>query len=63
MLITRLEQECKLMSMSIWSNVNVWIWKYNIMGICIEYPSYENVDLQKLYSFDVTVRSIDNLNK
>ena len=33
------------------------------MGICIEYPYYENVDLQKLYSFDVTVRSIDNLNK
>jgi hypothetical protein len=33
------------------------------MGICIEYPSHENVDLQKLYLFDVTVRSINNLNK
>jgi len=48
--------------MLIWSNVNVGIWKYNIMGICIEYPFHDNVDLQKLF-FYVIVRSIDNLNK
>jgi len=59
MLITRLEHECKFMSMSIWCNVNVWIWKYNIMGMCIEYPSYRNIDLQKkkkLYPYDAMIR-------
>jgi hypothetical protein len=44
------------MSMSIWCNVNVWIWKYNIMGMCIKYLSYGNVDLQKLYSYDVIIK-------
>jgi hypothetical protein len=56
LLITRLEHECKLMSMSIWCNVNVGIWKYNIMGMCIEYPSHGNVDLWKLYLFDAMIR-------
>jgi hypothetical protein len=30
--------------------------KYNIVGMCIDFPSYENVDLQKLYSYDVMIR-------
>jgi hypothetical protein len=45
MISTRLEQECEFMSMSIWCNVNLWVWKYNIMGTCIENMFYENVDL------------------
>ena len=56
MFITRLEQECKLISMSIWCNINIWIWKYNIMGMCIEYPFYGNVDLRKLYLYDAMIR-------
>jgi hypothetical protein len=31
----RLEQECKFMSMSIGCNINVWMWKYNIMRMSI----------------------------
>jgi hypothetical protein len=54
--ITRLEHEYKLISMSIWCNENIWIWKYNIMGMCIEYPFYENVDLRKLYPYDAMIR-------
>ena len=27
-MIMRLEQECKFMSMSIWCNVNIWVCKY-----------------------------------
>jgi hypothetical protein len=42
--------------MPIWCNVNVWIWKYNIMGMCIEYPSYGNVGLRKLYPYDAMIR-------
>jgi hypothetical protein len=45
-MITRLEHECEFMSMSIWYNVNLWVLKYNIMGICIENPFYGNVDLR-----------------
>jgi hypothetical protein len=45
-MITRLEQEYELMSMSIWCNVNLWVWKYNIMGTCIENSFYGNVDLR-----------------
>jgi hypothetical protein len=30
--------------------------KYNIMSMCIEYPSYENVDLQKPYLYDVMIK-------
>jgi hypothetical protein len=41
----RLEQECGFMSMLIQCNVNLWVWKYNIMGTCIENPFYGNVDL------------------
>jgi hypothetical protein len=26
------------------------------MDMCIEYPSYGNVDLQKLYSYDAMIR-------
>jgi hypothetical protein len=44
-MITRLEQECEFMSMSIWCNVNLWVWRYNIMGMCIANPFYGNVDL------------------
>jgi hypothetical protein len=44
-MLTRLEEECKFMSMSIWCNVNIWVWKYNIMGTSIENPFYGNVDL------------------
>jgi hypothetical protein len=56
MLIMKLGQECKLMSMSIWSNVSVWLWKYNIVGMCIDLSSYENVDLGKLCRYDVMIR-------
>jgi hypothetical protein len=45
MMLTRLEEEYEFMSMSIWCNVNLWVWKYNIMGTCIENPFYGNVDL------------------
>jgi hypothetical protein len=34
-MITRLEHECEFMSMSIWCNVNLWVWKYCIMSMCI----------------------------
>jgi hypothetical protein len=44
-MLTRLEQECEFMSMSIRCNVNLWVWKYNIIGTCIENPFYRNVDL------------------
>jgi len=44
-MITRLEQECEFMSMSIWCNVNLWVWKSNIMGMCIENLFYGNIDL------------------
>jgi hypothetical protein len=30
--------------------------RYNIVGMCIDFPSYENVDLQKLLSYDVMIR-------
>jgi hypothetical protein len=26
------------------------------VDICIEYPSYENIDLQKLYLYDAMIR-------
>jgi hypothetical protein len=45
-MITRLEHECEFMRMSIWYNVNLWVWKYNIMGMCIKNPFYGNVDLR-----------------
>ena len=44
-MIIRLEQEYEFLSRSILFNVNLWVWKYNIMGTCIENPFYENVDL------------------
>jgi hypothetical protein len=44
-ILTRLEQECEFMSISIQCNVNLWVWKYNIIGTCIENPFYGNVDL------------------
>jgi len=44
-MLMRLEQECGSMSMLIQCNVNLWVWKYNIMGTCIENPFYGNVDL------------------
>ena len=44
-MITRLEQGCEFISMSICCNVNLWVWKYKIIGMCIENSSYENVDL------------------
>jgi hypothetical protein len=44
-MLMRVEQECEFVSMSIWYNVNLWLWKYNIMGMCIENPFNENVDL------------------
>jgi len=44
-ILTRLEQECEFMSISIQCNVNLQVWKYNIIGTCIENPFYGNVDL------------------
>jgi len=32
MMITRLKHESEFMSMSIWCNVNLLVWKYNIIG-------------------------------
>jgi hypothetical protein len=29
-MITKLEQECEFISISIWCNVNLWGWKYNL---------------------------------
>jgi hypothetical protein len=26
------------------------------VGMCIDYPSYENVDLRKLYPYDAMIR-------
>jgi len=45
-MITRFEQECEFMGMSIWYNINLCVCKYNIMDTCIENPLYENVDLR-----------------
>jgi hypothetical protein len=45
-MITRLERECEFMSMSMWCNVNLWVWKFNIIDMCIEYLFYKNVDLR-----------------
>jgi hypothetical protein len=45
-MITRLEQECEFMGMLIWCNVNLWVWKYNIIDTCIENLFYGNVDLR-----------------
>jgi hypothetical protein len=47
-MITRLEQECEFMRMSIGCNVNLWVWKYHIMGMCIKNSFYGNVDLRYL---------------
>jgi len=56
----RLEQECKHMGMPLWCNVNVRIQKYNIMGMCIEYLSYKNVDFWELYPYDAMIRKEHN---
>jgi hypothetical protein len=63
----RLEQECKFMNMSIRCNVNVWIWKYNIIGMSI----YENYFCRShdkegnliTKSQNVIVRIIENKKK
>ena len=60
MLITRLEHECKHTGMSIWRNVNVWIWKYNVMDMCTGYLLYENVVLGELYPYDAMIRKEHN---
>jgi len=33
-MLTRLEQKCEFMSMSIWCNVNLWVWKI-ILWECV----------------------------
>jgi len=48
------------MGMPIWRNVNVWIWKYNIIDMCIEYLSYGNVVLRELYPYDSMIRKEHN---
>ena len=46
MMIMRLEQECEFITMLIWYNINLGVWKkINIMGTCIENLFYGNVDL------------------
>jgi hypothetical protein len=45
-MITRLKQECEFMSMSIWCNVNLWVWKYNCNN-----PAFQAQNNSKCFVF------------